>query len=185
MSIHESGKRLAPLWMRWILVTALGHGLGMTLSTILDTRYLRPLGPVLWGTLNVLIYGAMIGLVMGFVQWIVLPRRRVSFGWWITLTVIGTAVGYLLAALAAENLGNAMNGLASPVLSQAITTTLGGILIGLGIGVAQGWVLRGHAINSRRWAVASGIGTGAHFWRRSHWDTLRSASQSHRAYQLD
>jgi len=125
-------------WKMWILATPLGAGAGYVLASVVG----EILGNTIDPSLNVVIgegaietvSGAVVGLGIGFAQWLVL-RRGLSHGrWWIVASVVGGALGYGAAAAALELFD-------LPVLKANLVPSFGAIL-GLFVGVSQGLVLR-------------------------------------------
>ena len=130
--------RRAARWNMWILATPLGAGAGYALASVVG----EILGNTIDPSLNVVIgegaietaSGAVVGLGIGFAQWLVL-RRGLSHGrWWIVASVVGGALGYGAAAAALELFD-------LPVLKANLVPSFGAIL-GLFVGVSQGLVLR-------------------------------------------
>lgn len=148
-----------PSWIQWIAATATGYALGMMLSSYLIGNALRPLGPILWGILNVLIYGAVIGISLGIFQFAVMPRELLPFRVWILATLAGSAVGFAAASVVCEALGNAMDSSKINVLGQGAVSATAGVLIGLANGLGQWYVLRQRLPRLRGWIMASVLGT--------------------------
>ncbi len=137
-----------PLWLQWTLATTLGYAVGMSFSTSVVGAIVRPLGPVLDGMLNVLIYGAVIGLPIGLAELAVLPRR-VSPPVWLLANLLGGSVGFAAAALAGEALGRLIEPGKTNVAGEAAVALIAGALIGLALGIAQ-WFALNRSINSMR-----------------------------------
>jgi hypothetical protein len=147
-----------PSWIQWIAATAAGYALGMMLSSYLVGSTLRPLGPILWGILNVLIYGAVIGISLGIIQSVVMPRELLPIRAWILATLAGSATGFAVAAVVCEALGNSMDPTKNNVLGQGAVSATAGILIGLANGLGQWYVLRQRLPRARGWIMVSVIG---------------------------
>jgi hypothetical protein len=148
-----------PSWMLWVAATSIGYGLGMTLSSYLLSSTLRPLGPVLWGVLNVLIYGAVIGTVLGIFQFMVLPRGSVPFHRLVLATLAGAAIGFSLASVVCEMLANSMDPTENIVLGRGIISAVAGLIIGSATGFGQWLVLQHHLPRMREWIGTTVLGT--------------------------
>ncbi len=148
-----------PTWIAWIGATTVGYGLGMTLSSYLVASTLLPLGPVAWGILNVLLYGAVVGIALGAIQFAVMPRTLVPLHWWIVATLAGAAIGFAVAAVACELLANSMDPTKNYVLGVVVIAVVAGVIIGLANGLGQWLVLRRRLPQMRRWTMMSIFGT--------------------------
>ena len=159
-SVEQQGQNLKlPSWIQWTAATAAGYALGMMLSSYLVGNALRPLGPILWGILNVLIYGAVIGISLGIFQFVIMPRRLFPFRAWILATLTGSAIGFAVAAIVCEALGNAMDSTKINVLGEGVVSATAGVIIGLANGLGQSYVLRRHLPRVLGWVMASILGT--------------------------
>lgn len=147
-----------PSWIQWVLATGAGYALGMMLSSYLVASALRPLGPILWGILNVLIYGAIIGISLGVFQFVVMPRELLPFRGWVLATLAGSAIGFAVAAVVCEVLGNSMDPTRNIVLGQGVVSATAGVIIGLANGLGQWYVLQQRLPHVRGWILASVLG---------------------------
>jgi hypothetical protein len=87
--------------------------------------------------------GAVIGVSIGIMQWLVLRRHFNRAGWWVLASVTGFAVGKALGdALAQADVG-------------AVGLALSGAAIGTSLGIAQWAVLRRHVEQAAWWVLAS------------------------------
>jgi hypothetical protein len=160
MSVEQQGQNLKlPSWIQWTAATAAGYALGMMLSSYLVGNALRPLGPILWGILNVLIYGAVIGISLGIFQFVIMPRGLFPFRGWILATLAGSAIGFAVAAIVCEALGNAMDSSKINVLGEGAVSATAGVIIGLANGLGQWYELRQRLPRARGWIMASVLGT--------------------------
>lgn len=155
----QAGFTKLPSWLQWIGATTAGDALGMTLSTYLVSSFMRPLGPVLGGIFNVLIYGGLIGVVLGSVQYMVLPRKQIPSMRWILATLAGGDIGFTLAAIAGKVLSDRLDPTRNMVLGQGAVVAIAGVIIGLAIGFGQGLVLQRRLPCVRGWMLASVLGT--------------------------
>jgi hypothetical protein len=87
--------------------------------------------------------GAVIGISVGMMQWLVLRRRMSGAGWWILVTIVGFAIGKFVA----DAIGQALSG--------AVGLVLSGAAIGTALGIAQWLILRRHVAQAGWWALAS------------------------------
>ncbi len=147
-----------PSTVLWIVETTAGYGLGMTASTYFIGSFMRPLGPVLWGLFNVFTYGAIAGILLGVLQFIVMPRRLVPFLGWLLATLAGAGAGFAVASVAAEALANAMDITWNALLVQGLISLTAGLLIGIFNGLGQWLVLRQSLPHVRSWIPATGLG---------------------------
>ena len=144
----------------WIAATTVGCALGLTLSSVLAGATARPLSPVLGGIGVVLLYGAVVGAVIGIMQLLVIPRDLIPWHLWVPVTLIGGAVGFALAAVVGEVLGNVIDPMLSVVIGEGTIETSSGAILGLAIGAGQWRVLRRRASVGRGWLVMCAIGGG-------------------------
>ena len=86
-----------PSLLGWIGATTLGYALGITFGGALAAGAARPLGSVLSGLLNVLLNGAVIGMVLSLAQFALMPHPRVPLQAWMLSTLAGAAIGFALA----------------------------------------------------------------------------------------
>lgn len=97
--------------------------------------------------------GAMLGLVIGLFQWLVLRGKVKDASWWIVINIVGFAVGLPLAAGIGLNAGSAFyanrfaqSGL-SPYIPLSETGAVAGSIIGGITGFGLLWLLR-HRIST-------------------------------------
>lgn len=147
-----------PSLFRWTGTTAIGYALGMTLSTYLVSEAVRPLGPLFWGILNVLIYGAVIGATTGACQLAAMPRGLVSIPGWLLASLAGTAVGFAVASVASEAISNSWDPAKNIVLSFGIAAVAAGGIIGFASGLGQWQALRVRLPGLQGWIRGSILG---------------------------
>lgn len=147
-----------PSRLAWIGATTVGYALGVTFGGALAGGAARPLGSVLWGLLNVLLNGAVIGMSLGVAQFAVMPQPRVPLQAWVPATVTGAAIGFAVASVVAEALANRIDPYTNLVLAGTIIEQAAGAVIGLGLGLAQWWVLRRRLERGGVWIAASIVG---------------------------
>jgi hypothetical protein len=146
--------------MVWIGATTLAYALGTTLGVTLVGATARPIAPILTGMVFVAVFGAVIGIGVGAVQFAALPRGTVSLSAWMGASVLGASAGFVVAAPVGEALGNLVSPTGNIVIGGAIIQISSGAIVGLGIGVAQSRVLRTFIQTSGWWAVACVVGVG-------------------------
>ena len=147
-----------PSWFLWAGATSLSLALGLPSSTYLVSNLMRPLGPVLWGLLNVFTIGAVSGLVLGLLQFAALGRGSVPFFRWILATLLGLGLGYVISAVAGEALGSILEPAEDALAGEAVTLALFSQVLILPIALAQWWVLRPFVPRLRGWLIASLVG---------------------------
>ncbi len=144
----------------WIGATTVAYALGTTLGVNVVGATARPIAPVLGGMVFVAVFGAVIGIGVGAVQFAALPRGAVSLRAWMLASVLGASAGFVVAAPVGEVLGNLISPTGSIVIGGGTIEITSGAIVGLGIGLAQSRVLRAFVPTSRWWVVACVVGTG-------------------------
>lgn len=142
----------------WIGTTAVGLALGMTASTALLGAGARPLSPLLRGLVVVALFGAVIGAALGLAQ--IIALRGVGRRSWVALTALGSAAGFVGAAVVGEQVASAISPTASIVLGGAAIQMSAGATAGLGIGAVQWLALRRTVGATAWWIAASAVGAG-------------------------
>ena len=143
--------------LRWLVFTVIAYAAGATVAVAAMNAVARPLGGVAGGGVFIFVFGALVGLAVGAVQYLGL-WRRVSLAAWLTASALGAGVGYVLAAIVGEQLGNVISPTGNIVIGGGTIQDLSGLVLGLAIGVAQWRVLRGPLAMGRGWIVATAIG---------------------------
>jgi hypothetical protein len=87
-------------------------------------------------------FAAVAGASIGIAQWLVLRRQVSRSGWWVLLSSLGFAVGWLVDV---ETTG---------VVGDAST----GVMVGASVGIAQWLVLRRQVSQAGWWVLASSVG---------------------------
>ncbi len=98
--------------------------------------------------------GVGIGTGVGVAQWLVLKERVARAGWWLVASAVGGVVGGVTSV--GLILGAYMG--AGQIMGDVVAVILGWVLVGVGIGVAQWVVLRGHVARAGWWVLASVMG---------------------------
>jgi hypothetical protein len=134
--------------VRWIVVTALGTtiswGVGIPIVLLLLFIYGSELGNIDISALlkGILLLGAGIGLVVGYLQWLVLKNRtRDRSGAWILANVIAWGLG-LVAAFFSRFVVLAENSW----MAMVVPPTILGAIVGAITGSMLVWLLRPHSI---------------------------------------
>jgi len=124
-------------WRMWIAATALGSAAGFAGAAVVGEQVANVISPttniVLGGAAIQISAGAMAGLGIGSVQWLVLRRPLDVSRWWIAASAVGAGLGYASAAGVLELLE-------VPVLKAALIPSFGAI-VGLFTGAALGLTL--------------------------------------------
>jgi hypothetical protein len=124
-------------WRMWIAATAFGSAAGFAGAAVVGEQVANLISPttniVLGGAAIQISAGAMVGLGIGSVQWLVLRRLVDVSRWWIAASAVGAGLGYASAAAVLELLE-------VPVLKAAFIPSFGAI-VGLFTGAAQGVTL--------------------------------------------
>jgi hypothetical protein len=118
----------------WLLASIaggmLGLALGMALADMLTfpaatgmTREAAARIIPLATTLRTALTGAVVGLVFGGAQWLVLRRYLQTSGWWVIASGLGWMIGMGLGALLAE--------MAGVIVALLITSLISGVITGL------------------------------------------------------
>lgn len=119
-------------WLAWALVFV-----GFPIGALAGQAVAGPATTAFGG----LVGGAVTGLVLGGLQWIVLRRRLEVSAWWVVTTGLGLGIGLGLGLLlfGADNVGGL------PQLRALVT--------GAALGLAQAWLLRRTGRPALLWAL--------------------------------
>ena len=165
------------LW--WVLASLVGGAAGLFVGTLavlvaqeLSVGYSRtgPVGYAVFRDINGAagdaMFGALLGTVVGAVQWLVLRRRLEKPGWWVPATIVSLAVGSAVGGTIMDRVSNAAAmdaragvvdyGMAA-VLSVA-ASIVAGIVVGTVMGAAQWLVLQRRVEKAGRWVLVSVVG---------------------------
>jgi hypothetical protein len=124
------------VWLRWTLATAIGWSAGEAVASLV------PEDSVLGGALHT----AVIGVILGASQWLVLRRSIDVGGQWIVATTAGSAIGGAI-------------GIAASFASGADVIQPWALLpFGIMLGLAQWLVLRTKLAGASWWTVVSTLG---------------------------
>jgi hypothetical protein len=140
--------------LAWLLVNALGWGLGFGLQLMLVHSAGEGGLSTLFGTL---ISGGVIGVAQWLaLRWLVLRLRPGSMGIaWVILTMFGFAIGFLI--------GSVISAMVDPTSSPtilAVTQFVAWGAVGLATGLFQWMVLQPHLRGVLWWVGMSGLGYG-------------------------
>ena len=125
-------------WLVWVLVSTMGYILGWFIGFILAQVPEEFSGSsVLEDILAYIIFGAVIGFGVSFLQWLLLQDHVSRAGWWVLAGTAGLAVA-----------GGGGNGIAVVALGVAVT------------GILQWLVLRRQVSRAGWWVLASTVGWG-------------------------
>jgi uncharacterized integral membrane protein len=93
----------------WVLATTLGMGVGFALVRAMTSTVSKMVGG---GPMYGLVNGALVGTLIGAMQWLVLRWQVSRAGWWVLASALGMAVGSALGQVAGQLAGVAMTGIA-------------------------------------------------------------------------
>jgi hypothetical protein len=159
--------RLAALWLGWLLVSVVGWAVGWALGRPLGEAVSWPIGREM-GIFAAEMAGgatawAVLGLVLGLGQWLVLRRTIRSAGWWVLASVVGWAVVGAVKWSQGPLFDEILFGVIGlfdeiglwrlgPLIGIGIGVVLDG-LSGLVVGVAQYLVLQHQVRRAGRWVL--------------------------------
>jgi hypothetical protein len=143
--------------LRWLVLTIVAYAAGATLSVATMNAVARPIGPLFGGGVFILVFGAIVGVAVGAVQYLGI-WRRVALAAWLAASALGAGIGYVLAAIVGEQLASVISPTGNIVVGGGTIQDVSGLVLGLAIGVAQWRVLRGPLGMGRWWIVATAIG---------------------------
>jgi hypothetical protein len=150
-------------WLEWVLAIVVGYAVGTLVILPWMVTFAYAAQPAL---LTGLVGGAVLGVVLGGAQWLVLWRHaRWVNGWWVPASIAGGMLGLglgmeLADMLTLPSLGVVTRGAALPVIAwqAALRAGVTGALVGLGLGGAQWLVLRRSIHRAGWWIIANGLG---------------------------
>jgi hypothetical protein len=93
----------------WVLATTLGMGVGFALVRVVTLTVSRMAGG---GPMFGLVNGALVGTLIGTMQWLVFRWQVSRAGWWVLASALGMGVGFALDQVAGQLVGVAMTGIA-------------------------------------------------------------------------
>jgi hypothetical protein len=129
------------LWVQWLTATAIGWAAGEAVASFVSED------TILLGT----VHSAVIGLVLGIAQWLILRRHIEMAAQWVVATVIGSAVGGAIGLAASFAAG------ASVIQPWAL------LPFGVALGACQWFVLRTRFAGSGWWTLAYTVGLPVSF----------------------
>jgi uncharacterized integral membrane protein len=138
------------LWLWWTLAGFLGFIGGMTIKTTIDivaevggfNATLEAISPTFFGTL----FGAMLGVSVGFFQWLVLRRKIKNSLPWIGATTLSWILFWTLHNAGVFGFAQSPFGLVMQGLGH-------GAIIGAMVGFTQYLVLRPKVGRANRWLL--------------------------------
>ena len=136
----EKGEFLPPgcgMWLGWLVAS----GFGMLLGWVVGWRasFMVP------GGISTLVLGLMVGLILGFMQWLVLRGYLKRPGWWIIASALGWAAGFSIGAAITQWLG----------LNDIFFGAVVGFVTGTFLGILQWFVLRREVLSAGWWVLAT------------------------------
>ena len=151
-------------WLQWVLASTLGYGLGTALgNAVLNS--IPPIActqsfsdslidrltnlPCILPALDLALLVVILGLVGGFIQWLVLRRRIAGAGPWIPASALGFPIALVIAVSAGMSLSG--DSIAAPILL--------GVLFGILSGIMPWLVLRRQLARAGWWVPAHLLGS--------------------------
>lgn len=132
-------------WLAWFLASALGFGMGAIIGVSSAYRFFNddPFDLAMGITL-----GTVMGIIGGYLQWVVLRERITGAGWWALASALG--LGAAMTAVIAADIGenNTMAGIA-----------ILGSVFGAVSGILQWLILHRKVIRSGWWLPANILGS--------------------------
>jgi len=127
------------IWPRWVLVSAVGGGVGFALGLAAAEAASRILARPVF---EAVLYG-ILGTSVAILQWLVLRSHVPQASWW----VLASAVGWIL-----------IGALADVVEIKAGLVAVWPAIVGAAVGAFQWLVLRKHVQLAGLWIVANALG---------------------------
>jgi hypothetical protein len=132
----EMRLRLTPteqrLALQWVTATIVGWVIGFVVCEAVKSF-----------VATLFVDGLVIGASVGIAQWLVLRRRFSPAGWWVLVSIIGFGVGKAIGEIVVVG------------VPAVVGHGLSGALIGVSVGIAQWFVLRGHVARAGWWVPAN------------------------------
>jgi hypothetical protein len=129
------------LWLQWVLASILGFGAGTTIGDALanlipamtctqsfSDSFIDRLTnfPCIQPSPGLILIVFILGLVGGFMQWLVLRGRIAGTDWWILATTLGFPIALVIATRAEMSVGG--DSIAAPIFLGVLFGVLSGIL---------------------------------------------------------
>lgn len=118
-------KRIAPA-IPWVVVSIIGFGAGKFFADAVEQA--------LPGLVAVALGGAIIGLLVGVTQAVVLRNRFTRAWWWIAANAVGWAVGWTVIGLA--------SGSVDSIAMTYVVGAVGAAVVGVVTAIALIWLIR-------------------------------------------
>jgi hypothetical protein len=169
-----------PNWLGFGLVWIGANAAGYAIALAVWEAASRPIWPALssflGGSVTLALYGATLGVGAGLAQVLALRLRRTQALLWVAATMIGFALGLVVAAWAAfvvsrngtidgatEMLYRASNRLVGVLFRETVVNLAFGLLVGASIGVARWRLLHKSGEAAVRWIPVSAVGFAVGF----------------------
>lgn len=131
----------------WTLATVLGQLVGMILAIIVAVMlgpriYLafassaETIGGPIAQSANSFVNGAVVGMIIGFAQWLLLRRYLQAASWWVSTTAVAMALSSVVSVLWLPSIGS--GGLVAWPLTMSVT----GVIVGAVTGITLVGLLR-------------------------------------------
>lgn len=132
-------------WLLYVLATILGMAVGCLLAFVATAIVFAPLR-VLGEWLPWTVFGIVLGITVGILQWIVLRRRVSGAGWWVVASA-GGGIGAMQSGTvfgrspSFESLAALLGCIGIVALGGAVTGTLQWVVLKKQVSRAGWWVL--------------------------------------------
>ncbi|WP_218081688.1 hypothetical protein [Anthocerotibacter panamensis] len=128
-------------WLQWVLAFTLGAAVGGAIGYIV--------GRAVGGVLGAALAGLVVGVALGGAQTLVLGRYLALGTQWFLATVVGSAVGTIA--------GGSIDKLVLTQTTDFAGEVVGRAVLGLVLGLAQGWVVRKQLPGVGWWALGCSV----------------------------
>ena len=133
-------------WLGWLLSTVLGQLVGMIMAVLVAVLLAPRIYLMLGGWqaniggavefATALVRGVIFGLVIGFMQWLILRRYLQAAGWWVLAVTVAMAITSVISTLWLPDVGQ--EGFVALPLTMSVT----GVIVGAITGLVLTWLLR-------------------------------------------
>jgi hypothetical protein len=135
-------------WLAWVLASIMGFGMGSLLGMSVSYALLSGLGITdEFGVAHLIMFGTVLGVTSGFLQWVVLREKVARAGRW----VLAGTLGFVIAGGILGAIGINENYITAGFLFAAVFGVAGGIM--------QWLVLRQQIVRAGLWILASIFGS--------------------------
>ena len=145
------------LW--WVVICTVAAAVGIAVARPVAELVREPLSNIFDGMPTVALFGAIVGACLGLGQALVRRGRRGAPPvWWVLISSVSGAVGYLLGANLATALTDPIRGRVLVYFSEVLAYLVLGAMLGLLFGLAQAWLSCVDGREMVRWTALSVLG---------------------------